>query len=149
MNAEGPDTATRVLLIDDSATLRLGVHALLASTPDLHVVGECADGGEALDAARRHRPDVALMDITMPGTDGITATGLVRSAVPECRVLILTMSSSARDVERAHAAGASGFLSKATPSTELVEAVRTVAGGGSVWSAYARAVLGAALDRTG
>jgi two-component system, NarL family, response regulator DesR len=149
MDAGPPDSATRVLLIDDSATLRLGVHALLAATQDLHVVGECADGGEAVDAARAHRPHVALMDISMPGTDGITATGLVRAAVPACRVLILTMSNSARDVERAHAAGASGYLSKSTPSTELIEAVRTVAQGGSAWSAYARSVLGDALHRTG
>jgi two-component system, NarL family, response regulator DesR len=149
MNAGRPDTATRVLLIDDSATLRLGVHALLSSTPDLQVVGECADGGEAVEAARAHRPDVALMDISMPGTDGITATGLVLEAVPDCRVVILTMSNSARDVERAHAAGAAGYLSKATPSSELVQAVRTVANGGSAWSAYARSILGDALDRTG
>lgn len=149
MSAEPSDTATRVLLIDDSATVRLGVHALLAAQPGLRVVGECADGAEAVAAARTHRPDVALMDISMPGTDGITATGLVRSAVPECRVLILTMSTSAEDVARAHAAGASGFLSKATPSQDLIEAVRTVARGGSVWSSYARSVLGDTLDAAG
>ncbi len=149
MNAGRTDTAKRVLLIDDSATLRLGVHTLLSTTSDLQVVAECADGGEAAEAARAHRPDVALMDISMPGTDGIVATGLVLEAVPDCRVLIFTMSDSAHDVERAYAAGAAGYLSKATPSTELVQAVRTVASGGSAWSAYARSILGDAFDRTG
>ena len=121
----------RVVVADDQALVRSGFVVLLRSTDDIEVVGEAADGVEALDLARRHRPDVVLMDIRMPRMDGIEALRRI-SADPELsstRVLVLTTFDLDEYVYAALQAGASGFLLKDTLPPELLSAVRVVAAG--------------------
>jgi two-component system response regulator DesR len=100
--------------------------ALLALEPDLEVVAEVGRGDEVVDAARRARPDVVLMDVDMPGLDGISAAEAVRAAVPSCRVLVVTTFGRPGYLQRAMAAGASGFVVKDTPARRLADAVRRV-----------------------
>ena len=116
----------RLLLADDQALVRGALAALLALEPDLLVVGEVQRGDEVVEAARRSRPDVVLMDVDMPGLDGISATSAVRSAVPSCRVLVVTTFGRPGYLQRAMAAGASGFVVKDTPARQLADAVRRV-----------------------
>ncbi|WP_433064152.1 response regulator transcription factor [Dactylosporangium sp. CS-033363] len=122
---------TRVLLADDQALLRGTFRLLIDSCADLEVVAEAADGAQAVDLARRHRPDVIVMDIRMPGTDGLRATEAVCAdpALAGTRVLILTTFESEEHVARALRAGASGFLGKYVTTDALLEAIRTVAAG--------------------
>jgi DNA-binding NarL/FixJ family response regulator len=126
----------RVLLADDQALIRSGLRVLLDADDDIAVVGEAPDGEEALDQARSLRPDVILMDIRMPGLDGVEATRRI-VADPELgdvRVLILTTFESDEYVFEALRAGASGFLIKEAEPEELLKGVRTVAGGDSLLS---------------
>jgi len=120
----------RVLLADDQALVRGGFASILAGQPDMEVVGEAADGAEAVELARTQRPVVVVMDIRMPRLDGIAATRLLleRHASP-ARVLMLTTFSQEAYVYDALRAGASGFLLKSAPPRELAGAIRTVAGG--------------------
>jgi DNA-binding NarL/FixJ family response regulator len=120
----------RVLLADDQALVRGGFASILAGQPDMEVVGEAADGAEAVELARTTRPDVVVMDIRMPRLDGIAATRLLleRHASP-ARVLMLTTFNQEAYVYDALRAGASGFLLKSSPPRELAGAIRTVAGG--------------------
>jgi DNA-binding NarL/FixJ family response regulator len=120
---------TRVVLADDQALIRSGIRLILELEPDLEVVGEATDGDEALRVAEELRPDIVLMDIRMPGTDGITATGRITQRLPRCRVLVLTTFSADRLVYDALAAGAGGFLLKDSSREHLVHAVRTIAAG--------------------
>jgi DNA-binding NarL/FixJ family response regulator len=117
---------TRILLADDQALVRGGFRLILDAEPDLEVVAEAADGGEAVELAAAARPDVALLDIRMPGLDGIEATRRLVAAQPETRVLILTTFDLDEYVVEAFRAGASGFLLKTAPPHQLVAAVRTV-----------------------
>ncbi|GHA80634.1 response regulator transcription factor [Streptomyces termitum] len=125
-----------VLLADDQALVRAGFRSLLRRTRDIEVVGEAATGDEALRAARALRPDVVLMDIRMPGTDGLTATeALTRD--PElagCRVIVLTTFETDAYVFAALRAGASGFLTKETEPDDLRQAIRAVAAGDALLS---------------
>ncbi|GAA3259053.1 response regulator [Dactylosporangium siamense] len=133
----------RVLLADDQALLRGTFRMLIDSCPDLEVVAEAADGAQAVELARAHRPDVVVMDIRMPGTDGLTATGTI-CADPELtgtRVLILTTFENDEHVARALRAGASGFLGKYVTTDALLEAIRTVAAGDSLLSPGATRAL--------
>ncbi|WP_460775118.1 response regulator [Microbacterium sp. GXF7504] len=118
----------RVLVADDHALVRSGIIALLEAA-DLEVVGEAGTGAEAIDAVRRLHPDVVLMDIRMPGMDGIEATAAVTALPDAPRVLVLTTFDLDEYVYRALQAGASGFLLKDAPPDRLVDAVRTVAAG--------------------
>jgi two-component system response regulator DesR len=119
----------RLLLADDQALVRGALAALLALERDLTVVAEVGRGDEVVRAAIATRPDVALLDVEMPGLDGIEATAALRRAVPGCRVLIVTTFGRPGYLRRAMEAGASGFLVKDTPARELADAVRRVHAG--------------------
>jgi DNA-binding NarL/FixJ family response regulator len=119
----------RVLIADDQALVRAGFRAILEGQDDLEVVGEAADGGEAVTIARELRPDVVLMDVRMPGVDGIEATRRLLQDGDAPRVLMLTTFDLDEYVYEAMKAGASGFLLKDAPRDQLVGAVRTVAAG--------------------
>jgi DNA-binding NarL/FixJ family response regulator len=121
----------RVLVIDDQALVRQGFAVILAAEPDLTVVGEAGDGAAAVAAALETRPDVVLMDVRMPGVDGIAATAEICARTP-ARVLMLTTYDLDQHVYDALRAGASGFLLKSMRGRELVEAVRVVAAGESL-----------------
>jgi DNA-binding NarL/FixJ family response regulator len=126
----------RVVLVDDQALVRGGLRALLDNEPDLSVVGEAGDGDEAIAVVRAERPDVVLMDIRMPGTDGLTATRLLSAdpALEAVRIVVLTTFDVDDHVFEALRSGASGFLVKDTEPADLVRAVRTVAAGESLLS---------------
>ncbi|MEU9731090.1 response regulator transcription factor [Streptomyces sp. NPDC048002] len=133
----------RVLLADDQALLRATFRILIDSCPDLEVVGEASDGAEALELARAHRPDVVLMDIRMPGTDGLSGTSAI-CAEPDLtatRVLILTTFETEEYVARALRAGASGFLGKDVTAEALLAGIRTVASGDALLSPGATRTL--------
>ncbi|WP_344444692.1 response regulator transcription factor [Kitasatospora nipponensis] len=122
---------TRVLVVDDQILIRVGLVALLRAAPGLDVVGEASSGEEAVALAAAELPDIVLMDIRMPGMDGITATTriLAQAADPAPRIIILTTFDLDEYVYAALRAGASGFLLKDTPPDRLLAAVETVAGG--------------------
>ncbi|MGD0068244.1 MAG: response regulator transcription factor, partial [Streptosporangiaceae bacterium] len=122
----------RVLLADDQALLRVGFRFILEAEADIEVVGEAGDGAAAIGMARALHPDVVLMDVRMPGTDGIQATAAVTAAFPATRVLILTTYDLDEYVLAGLKAGASGFLLKDVPPEELLTAIRTVASGDAV-----------------
>ncbi len=130
----GTTSVTRVVVVDDEALVRAGLRMILESSDDLVVVGEADDGDGAVDAVRRCRPDVVLMDIRMPRMDGLTATVAIRQLEDPPRVLILTTFDIDDHVLRALHAGADGFLLKDTPPRDLQQAVRVVATGGSMLS---------------
>ena len=119
----------RILLADDQALVRGALAALLGLESDIDVVGEVGRGDEVVDAVLRLRPDVALVDVEMPGMDGIEATARLREKAPDCRVLIVTTFGRPGYVRRAIDAGASGFVVKDTPSRQLADAVRRVHAG--------------------
>jgi DNA-binding NarL/FixJ family response regulator len=119
----------RVLLADDQAMFRTGLRSLLETEPDIDVVGEAADGAHAIEAVRRHSPEIVLMDIRMPHTDGITATRMIRESAPNTRVIVLTTFDLDEYVFAALRAGASGFLLKDATAEELLHGIRIVAKG--------------------
>jgi DNA-binding NarL/FixJ family response regulator len=123
-------TKLRVVIADDQPMMRAGFKAVLEATGDIEVVAEASDGEEAVQAANEHAPDVVLMDIRMPGMDGIEAT----RRLPRQRVLILTTFGLDQYILDALRAGASGFLLKDAPTQEVVAAVRAVAAGDAVLS---------------
>jgi DNA-binding NarL/FixJ family response regulator len=124
----------RVLLADDEAMIRAGVKAILAADPEIEVVAEAANGHEAVELARSHRPDVALIDIRMPRMDGLAATAELRRAVPGTAVVILTTFSEDEYIARALGDGASGFLLKAGDPRELIAGIHAVAEGAAYLS---------------
>jgi DNA-binding NarL/FixJ family response regulator len=125
---------TTVLLVDDQALLRMGFRLVLEGEPDLEVVGEAADGRSAIDQVTALRPDVVLMDVRMPGMNGIDATERIVAEHPGTRVLILTTFDLDEYAFAALRAGASGFLLKDAKPAELVAAIRSVASGDAVVS---------------
>jgi two-component system, NarL family, response regulator DesR len=116
----------RLLIADDQALVRGALAALLDLEPDLEVVAEVGRGDEVIDAAKNCRPDVALLDVEMPGLDGIEAAAALRTAVPGVRVLMVTTFGRPGYLRRAMEAGAAGFVVKDTPATQLADAVRRV-----------------------
>jgi two-component system, NarL family, response regulator DesR len=152
----------RVILAEDQTMIRGALASLLSLEPDIEVVGEAAGGDEAVAVAAATRPDVALLDIEMPGGDGITAAGEIRRRVPECHVMILTTFGRPGYLRRAMEAGAAAFLVKDSPARELAAAIRRVLAGERVidsglaaaalsagpnpLSPREREVLGAAVD---
>lgn len=126
----------RVLVADDQRLIRAGFVSLIESAPDLEVVGEAVDGADAVRQARSARPDVVLMDIRMPGTDGLSATELITAdpQLTDVKVLVLTTFEADEYVLAALRAGASGFLGKGVEPNDLISAVRVVADGDSLLS---------------
>jgi two-component system response regulator DesR len=123
------DAMIRLLIADDQDLIRSAFAALLGLEPDFDVVATVARGDEVIDAARKHRPDVALLDIEMDGIDGLTAAGVLAEQVPGCRALILTTFGRPGYLKRAMEAGARGFVVKDAPPEQLAEAIRRVAAG--------------------
>ncbi len=122
----------RILLVDDQRLMREGLRILLELEPDLEVVGEAENGEAALEAYATLRPDLVLMDVRMPGMDGVEATWRLRERWPEARVVILTTFDDDEYVFEGLRAGALGYLLKDVSGSELAQAVRTVAGGGAL-----------------
>jgi DNA-binding NarL/FixJ family response regulator len=116
----------RLLVVDDHPVVRQGLRTFLETRPDFEVVGEAADGEAAIAAAARLRPDVILMDLVMPGVDGLEAIGRIRAAEPAARILVLTSFASADQVLPALRAGAAGYLLKDAAPAEVEAAIRAV-----------------------
>jgi DNA-binding NarL/FixJ family response regulator len=124
----------RVVIADDQPLVRTGLRMILSAEPDIAVVAEAADGGSAIEAVAEHRPDVVLMDVRMPGIDGIEATRVVTAGDEPPRVLVLTTFDLDEIVYDALRAGASAFLLKDAPEERLTAAIRVVAEGGSLFA---------------
>jgi len=120
----------RILVCDDQPLIRAGLQSVLREHPDLEIVGEAVDGRECLAKVARTHPHVVLMDVEMPGLDGIEATRRLRLTEPDTRILVLSAHREDHLVARALGAGAAGYVVKDAPLSELVEAVRAVARGG-------------------
>ena len=132
----------RVLVADDHEIVRKGICALLDTVPDIQVVGEAQDGRQAIDEAQRLLPDIILMDLVMPGTDGVEAIRLIRAFRPEVRILVLTSFCGDDKLFPAIKAGAVGYLLKESGPQELVQAIRQVhCGQSALHPAIARRVL--------
>lgn len=119
----------RILLADDHPVVRDGLKGMIASQPDMEVVGEVENGEQLLSAAAKARADVALVDLRMPVMDGVTAIGLLRERAPDLRVLVLTTYDTDVDIRHAVEAGATGYLLKDAPREELFRAIRCTARG--------------------
>ncbi len=132
-----------ILLAEDTAILRDTLVAVLDLQADMKVVAQVAHGDQILPAARRWQPEVAILDIDLPGQDGLTAAGQLAADLPQCRVLILTAHAQPTNLRTALAANVAGFLAKDTPAADLIRAIRDIAGGGRVIDP---AVALAALD---
>ncbi|WP_328448765.1 MULTISPECIES: response regulator transcription factor [unclassified Amycolatopsis] len=140
--------SVRVLLCDDQELVRVGLRMIVESQDDLAVVGEAANGEEAVAKARELRPDLVLMDVRMPVLDGVTATGRICAELPDVRVLIITTFDLDEYAYAALRAGASGFLVKDAPSEEMLVAVRGVLRGDAMVSpSVTRRLLDRYLDR--
>jgi len=140
----------RVLLVDDDALVRAGLSMLLAGAENITIVGEAADGNQVARAIAAHTPDVVLMDIRMPGMDGLAATELIRAQAGAPEVIVLTTFEADDYVLRALRAGASGFLLKDTPPADIVRAVRAVAAGEPMLSpTITRRLIGHVTDNDG
>jgi DNA-binding NarL/FixJ family response regulator len=124
----------RVLVVDDDALVRAGLTMLLAAVDDIEIVGEAADGSEVEHAVAEHQPDVVLMDIRMPGMDGLAATEILRTRGDSPEVIVLTTFDADDHVLSALRAGASGFLLKDTSPADIVHAIRAVAAGEPILS---------------
>ena len=120
--------AIRVLIVDDHSVVREGLRMFLERDPELEVVGEAADGAEAVRLAQQLQPDIVLMDLLMPGMDGIAATAALRRVVPKSVVVILSISDDPQTREQAHAAGAIAFVEKHGSTDTLFAAIRQAAG---------------------
>ena len=131
----------RILIADDHALLRRGLATLLGFNKDIAVVGDAKNGEEAVKAAVKLKPDVVVMDLSMPVMDGVEATRQIREALSDTYVLILTSYSTSVDVSRAMEAGASGAFVKDAEDERLVDAIRTVAAGGTAFSPEIEAMV--------
>ena len=124
----------RILIADDHSLVRLGFASLLGYQPDFEVVGTASDGEEAVRLFVEQSPDVVVMDLMMPRVDGVEATRRIRTLNDAAKILILTTFGTSVDVARAIAAGASGAIMKDSTNDELLDAIRTVVSGGTVFS---------------
>jgi DNA-binding NarL/FixJ family response regulator len=132
----------RILIVDDQVITRQGLRTLLSTTPGIEIIGEAANGAEVIELAAHLQPDVILMDLKMPGINGIEATRRIHRTSPHIALLIITMFADDTSVFPAIRAGASGYLLKDADQAELVRAIQTVAAGGVIFSpGIARRVL--------
>jgi two-component system response regulator NreC len=145
MAKPGPEPSVRVLVVDDHAVVRAGLRLLLDAAPGIEAVGEAGSAREAIFENRSLGPDVVLMDLVMPGDNGIEATRKLLKETPGLRVLILSMQDDPMYVRESFSAGASGYILKEAADNELVQAVREVAAGGR----YVHPTLGARLATAG
>ena len=127
-------TPISVLLADDHVLIRAGVRALVEKAPSIRVIAEAKDGREALLLIRQHLPDVVLMDVAMPGLNGLEATARITAEFPNVRVIILSMYASEEYVRESIGAGAAGYIVKSSAAAELGDAIRAVAAGGEYFS---------------
>ncbi len=139
------DEIVRVVLVDDHTMVREGLRLLLRSAPDIAVVGEADSGLAALDVAERVRPDIVVLDLDMPGSDGMAALRGLQQALPDIRVLILTVHAEREQLVPLLEAGARGYLTKEAASQDLVEAIRVVAAGEIYVRPVAARLLAAAV----
>jgi DNA-binding NarL/FixJ family response regulator len=119
----------RVMIVDDHEVVRNGIAAILAPHSDVLVVAEASNGPEAIERFRAHRPDVTLLDLTMPGMDGVHVLRTIRAEFPESRFIILTVHTGDDDIRRALEAGAQAYVLKTASAAELIETVRAVRAG--------------------
>ncbi|MBI3988416.1 MAG: response regulator transcription factor [candidate division NC10 bacterium] len=137
-----------VLLADDHAVLRTGLRMLINAQPDMEVVGEAADGREAIEAAEQFQPDVLLLDLTMPGLGGLSALGVIREKAPGTKVLVLTMHDDEGYLRQVLRSGGSGYVVKRAADVELLSAIRAVKRGEVyVHSSMTKALVGGVFDR--
>ncbi len=123
------DSRIKVMVVDDHPAFRKGLAALIESEPDFQVVAEAGDGREAIELFRKARPDVALMDLRLPGMGGVEATMAIRKEFPDARIIVLTTFDADEDIYRAIQSGARSFLLKDPPADELAAAIRAVHAG--------------------
>lgn len=134
---------TSVLLVDDHPFVREGIRSFLSDLPDFEVVAEASSGAEALRMAEQHEPDFILLDINMPGTNGLEAVGQLRKSTPASKILILTVHNSREYVLHVAKSGAHGYILKEAPPEELLEAMQAIRSGQKY---YSPAVAGYVLD---
>lgn len=139
----------RIVLADDERMVRAGIRAILTAAPGFQVVGEAADGAEAVELVRAHRPDIALLDVRMPGVDGLAATAAITAEFPDTAVVILTTFYEDAYIAGALGGGASGFVLKTGDPRELVAGLRAVADGGAYLSPEVAHRIIAELGTTG
>lgn len=135
-----------IVIGDDHAVLRASLRKLIDAEPDMEVVGEAGDGAEVVEKAKELDPDVVLLDLVMPGVDGMTALVQCRRDCPRSRVLVLTMHDSASHLQAAVAASAAGYVAKRAAATELLTAIRTVHEGRSFFSVTLEAMSSSVSD---
>lgn len=138
----------RIIITDDQQLMRDGLKTILSLTKEIEVVGTASDGAEALEVAKREKPDLVLMDIRMPGVDGVAGTRLIREHLPETKVLILTTFNDSDLIFDALNEGASGYLLKDMPAEMIVQAIMTVQAGGVVLPPELTAQVIAELKRS-
>ena len=124
----------RLLIADDHAVVRAGLHSLLGSVRDVQIVGEAVDGNEVIRLTRRHRPDVVLLDVRMPGSDGLEVLSQLRAELPGLPVVMFSAYDNPTYIARAMALGAAGYLNKSASRDEIAAAVRQAGAGDTLWS---------------
>ena len=124
-----PGTPIRILTVEDHPVFRAGLTTIITSEPDLLLIGQATNGAEAIAEFRRHRPDITLMDLRLPGINGTDTLIAIRGEYPHARIIMLTTADGDVDIQRAMRAGAWGYILKSTPQQELLKVVRSVHAG--------------------
>ncbi len=132
-----------ILIVDDHAIVRMGLKSLLNSVEEFEVIGEAADGTEAVQLARTLHPDIIILDILMPNTNGVEAAKLIRKITRRPRIVVLTTSTSARELNQIRDAGAKALVMKGASNEEFIQAIKTVSEGGTYISQEAQALIAA------